>query len=92
MFRSRRRRIADVRDDLVALIVASPVAQVLDPTLLARLAEPDFDPTLDELGIDSLSALTLTIDVAERLGVTLTEAELQGGTRLSELARMVASA
>jgi hypothetical protein len=88
--RSERRAL--LRGALVAAIAVNPVAQLLDPTMLARLDDPGYDPTLDELGIDSLSALALAIDIGERLGVTLTEEELRGGARLSELVEFLASA
>jgi len=93
MAAARRREVqVHLREQLVAAIAANPVAQLLDPAVLARLSDPEFDPTLDELGIDSLSALALAIDVGDRLGVTLTEEELRGGARLSELVKFLASA
>lgn len=48
------------------------------------------DPTLDELGLDSLQRLTLAVALEDRFRVALTDVDGGGVPRLSDLARVIA--
>jgi acyl carrier protein len=49
-------------------------------------AEVDPDRPIDELGLDSLTAAQLALDIEERLGVSLFLNDLSGRETLAELA------
>jgi acyl carrier protein len=52
-------------------------------------AEVDPDRPVDELGLDSLTAAQLALDIEDRLGVSLFLNDLTGRETLAQLARSV---
>lgn len=52
-------------------------------------AQVDPDRPIDELGLDSLTAAQLALDIEDRLGVSLFLSDLSGQETLAELAASV---
>ncbi len=52
-------------------------------------AEVDPDRPIDELGLDSLTAAQLALDIEERLGVSLFLSDLSGRETIAELVTSV---
>ena len=52
-------------------------------------AEVDPDRPIEELGLDSLTAAQLALDIEDRLGVSLFLSELSGQETIAELAESV---
>jgi len=58
----------------------------------AELGHPvDGDPTLEELGLDSLQRLTLAVALEDRFHVILSDLDAEQLPRLSDLARAIAA-
>ena len=79
------------RSLVVDAVRANPVALVDDPDLLARLANPARDCTLEELGFDSLARMELSIWLQMEAGIEIAEADILEHPSVNALAAYLAA-
>lgn len=74
-----------LRQHLVRLIHQAGIFGLRDDDLEDPFISGDVNPSLEDIGIDSLSELELCIGIENELGVTISPAELVELTRLDHI-------
>jgi len=92
----RRRKVAPPPIDRFRRIVVeavheNPVAVIADPTMRARLDDPDADCTFDELGFDSLARLSLAVHLDAEHGIQISEQDVEQHGSVVRLATFLAA-
>ena len=79
-----------LREDLVALFLSSGVFSLRDEGVEDGFVAGTADPSLDSLGIDSLSEVEICVGVEKLWGVSLSPLQLRKLGTLNKLERIVA--
>lgn len=85
--RSRREVPQDLRTIVIETIRRNPLGEVSDPLVLEHMDAGE-DVSFDQLGLDSLSRLTIAIDLGE-LGFDLSEVDVEKARTVDGLARLL---
>jgi acyl carrier protein len=62
-----------------------------DPTILTRLNSLDDDPSLEDMGLDSLDLAEWALALEDGTGLVVNPAELAGAINLSDVEQIIAA-